>query len=236
MRRTRGSEPARWALAVLALSASLVTSHRSALAHGLPGTDEVLTRFEQFLLEACSPCVKESAPIATLQVGPMKLPAWSRTMGVRTTRAGEISVEALRSYLLGRPSRQLLAVRITLSVATGNPGEMYRMASGIVDDEEAEAFANSLGEIAQAASASPPPDAGADPVEMDLHSGSVRVGVIRLKGEATVYVQAGDIRVLARRPIWDAPGTLYLPIADLTSLKSAIAQAATKIRKMRSGP
>ena len=235
MRGPRVFATAQRPLVVLAMAGSLIAPGGSALAHGTQGADEPLTRFEQFVLDACSPCVKESVPIATLQVPPVKLPAWSRTVGVRTTRPGEISVEALRSHRLGRPGQQLLAVRLTLSVATGNPGEMYRVASGVVDEEEIEALVSGLAEVVQAASASPPADAGADTIEIDLHSGSIRMGVIRLKGESIVYVQTGDIRVLARRPVWDAPATLYLPVADLAMLRGALAQAAMKIRKMRSG-
>ena len=233
MRRTKVSGAARWALGTLAATGMLMVWDLPARAHGPQAADEPVTRFEQFLLESCSPCVKESALIATLPVPPVKLPAWSRTTGVRTTRPGEIIVEALRSHLLGRPSRQLLAVRVTLAVATGNPGEMYRVAAGVVDEEEMGAFVSSLGEIVQAASSSQ--DTGADTVELDLHSGTLRVGVIRLKGESTVYIQAGDVRMFTRRPVWDAPATHYLPVTDLPALRNVMAEAAARVVKMRGG-
>jgi hypothetical protein len=222
-------------LATLVMAGSLVAPARSVSADVAAGVEEPLTRFEKFVLEACSPCVKESSPIATLPVPPVKTAVWARTMAGRMARTGEVGVEALRSSLLGRPSRQLLAVRLTLSVAAGNPIEMYRMATGVVDEEELAAFVSGLDDLAQAAAAPTPPDGGADFVEIDVRSGSVRVGVIRQKGEALAYVQAGDIRVLARRPVWEAPSTFYLPVADLAALRSAVVQAAAKLSRMRSG-
>ena len=110
---------------------------------------------------------------------------------------------------------------------------MYRVASGVVDEEEIGAFVSGLGELVQAASASPPADGNA--VEIDMHSGSVRIGVLRTKGESMVFVQAGDVRAFVRRPVSDAPTTLYLPVADLTALRGAIAQAAAKVQTMRGG-
>jgi len=221
-------------VALLSLAAGLLAAGGPPLAHPPQAADELLSRFEQFLVEGCSPCVREALPIATLPVRPVTIPFSSRNVGVRTTRPGEISVEALRAYLLGRPSRQLLAVRVTLSVATGNPGEMYRMAAGLMDEEEAGAFASGLGEIIQATSGSTPPGAGADGVEIDQTSGTIRVGVARVSRESIVYVQTGDLRVLTRRPVWEASSTIYLPVADLASLRNAIAQAAAKLQQLRS--
>jgi hypothetical protein len=160
----------------------------------------------------------------------------SRGGGARATRPGEITVEALRSHVLGRPSRQSLAIGITLSVATGNPGEMYRMASGTMDEEDVGAFVSGLGDIIQAVGAPTPPGAGANTVEIDQSSGSVRVGVARQNRESTVYVQAGDVRVLGRRSVWEASSTLYLPVSDLPALRGAIVHAAAQLQKMRSRP
>jgi hypothetical protein len=119
-----------------------------------------------------------------------------------------------------------------MSVATGNPAEVYRMAAGVVDEEEIGAFVSGLGEIIQAVSAATPPDATGS-VETDVQTGTIRVGVIRLKGESMAYMQAGDIRVFARRPVWESGAALYLPVADLPALRNAINQAAVRIQKMR---
>lgn len=235
MTRTRTFRSTRRLLAVLALVGSMAMPARSALADGVQSVDEPLTRFEKFLLEVCSPCVRESSALATLPVAPIKTSVWARSAAGRTARAGEVGVEALRSHLLGRPSRQMFAVRLNLSVATGNPGEVYRIASGVVDEEELAAFVSGLGDLVQAATAVAPTDAVVDTVEIDVRGGSIRVGVIRLKGESLAFVQAGDMRILTRRPIWEAPATLYLAVSDLATLRSAIAQAATRLQRMRGG-
>jgi|RhiMethySRZTD1v2_1073278.scaffolds.fasta_scaffold07360_2 hypothetical protein len=234
MARTRGGDTGRRVVALLSLAVGLLAAGGAALAHPPQAADELLSRFEQFLVEGCSPCVREALPIATLPVRPVTIPFSSRNVGVRTTRPGEIGVEALRAHLLGRPSRQLLAVRLTLSVATGSPGEMYRMAAGLMDEEEVGAFVTGLSEIIQAASG-PTLRGGADSVEIDQSSGNVRVGVARVSAESIVYVQTGDLRVLTRRPVWEAASTVYLPVAELAALRNAIAQAGAKLQQLRSG-
>ena len=233
MARTRSGDAGRRVVALLSLAAGLLAAGGAALAHPPQAADELLSRFEQFLVEGCSPCVREALPIATLPVRPVTIPFSSRNVGVRTTRPGEIGVEALRAHLLGRPSRQLLAVRLTLSVATGSPGEMYRMAAGLMDEEEVGAFVTGLGEIIQAASG-PTLRGGADSVEIDQSSGNIRVGVARVSAESIVYVQTGDLRLLTRRPVWEASSTVYLPVTDLAALRNAIAQAAAKLQQLRS--
>ena len=235
MTRTRVGALGRGAVASLAVAGALLSVGAPVTAHPPQNSaEEPVTRFEQFLLGDCSPCVRESFPIATLPVPSVKLPASSRNVSVHTTRRGEIGVDVLRSHLLGRPSRQLWAIRLTLSVATGAPGELYRMAAGIVDEADVPAFVSGVSEIVQAMSAPTPPGAGADTVDIDQSGGTVRVGVARLGGESMVYVQAGDPRVLTRRPVWEASSTVYLPVADLSALRDAIAQAAAKIQQMRS--
>ena len=234
MARTRSGDAGRRVVALLSLAAGLLAAGGAALAHPPQAADELLSRFEQFLVEGCSPCVREALPIATLPVRPVTIPFSSRNVGVRTTRPGEIGVEALRAHLLGRPSRQLLAVRLTLSVATGNPGEMYRMAAGLMDEEEVGAFVTGLTEIIQAASG-PTLRCGADSVEVDQSSGNIRVGVARVSAESIVYVQTGDLRVLTRRPVWEAASTVYLPVSELAALRNAIAQAGAKLQQLRSG-
>ncbi|HKQ65935.1 MAG TPA: hypothetical protein VJZ73_13055 [Methylomirabilota bacterium] len=233
MQRTQGGGTGRRVVALLSLAAGLLGPAGVILAHPPQVADEPLSRFEQFLVEGCSPCVREALPIATLPVRPVTIPFSSRNVGVRTTRPGEIGVEALRAHLLGRPSRQLLAVRLTLSVATGSPGEMYRMAAGLIDEEEVGAFVTGLGEIIQATSGSTL-RGGPDSVEIDQSSGNIRVGVGRVSAESIVYVQTGDLRLLTRRPVWEASSTVYLPVADLAALRNAIAQAAAKLQQLRS--
>ena len=233
MFRTRCGDTGRRVVALLSLAAGLMVAGGAALAHPPQAPEELLSRYEQFLVEGCTPCAREAVPVATLPVRPVTIPFSSRNIGVRTTRPGEIAVEALRAHLLGRPSRQQLAVRVTLSVATGSPGEMYRMAAGMMDEEEVGAFVTGLGEIIQAASG-PTLRSGADSIEIDQSSGNIRVGVARVSAEPIVYVQTGDLRVLTRRPVWEAASTVYLPVADLAALRNAIAQAGAKLQQLRS--
>src|SRR5262245_15436344 len=95
-------------LAALVMVGSLAVPTHSALADGTAPADEPITRFEKFLLETCTPCVRESSTLATLPVAPARTAALARSTAGRAPRAGEVGVEALRSYLLGRPSRQML--------------------------------------------------------------------------------------------------------------------------------
>jgi hypothetical protein len=231
MAREGASASARLTLAVL--TAAGVIAAASARADGPQGVDEPLTRFERFALAGCTPCVKESVPIATVAVPAVKLAALVRAAAGRVSRAGEIGVEVLRAYQLGRASRQMLALRVTLSIPTGNPGEMYRLASGVVDEDEVAGLAVALREIAQTASAPTAPAPGTETMEIDVHTGSVRLGILRLRENSVAYVQAGDIHLLARRPVWEAPGTLYLPPTELPALVRAIAEAAAKVQSMR---
>jgi len=98
----------------------------------------------------------------------------ARPTAGRLTRPGEVAVEVLRAYQLGQSTRQLLALRLTLSVATGTPGEVYRLASGVVDDADVGALASAVREISQTAASSTAPAPGVDTVEIDIHSGQHR--------------------------------------------------------------
>ncbi len=63
-------------LTVLAM-AGVMTGGRLAHANGLqghPGAAEPPTRFERFVVNTCSPCVKETHLISTLTVAPIKTP------------------------------------------------------------------------------------------------------------------------------------------------------------------
>jgi len=123
----------------LIVAASLVATAHPAHANGAHGatvTVEPPTRFERFVLGACSPCVKETHPIATIAAPPLKLAAFPRVVTIQMTRPGEIGIEVLRAHPLGRPSRQQLALRVAVSISAGAPGEMYRIGTGVLDEEE----------------------------------------------------------------------------------------------------
>lgn len=220
------------ALALLAAGLAWPDHGRIARAHeGVRAADEPPTRFEHFLLAGCAPCVTESYPVATLPTGAAKISGLPRSGAAQPGRAGEIRVEALRAYPLGRPSRQLLALRLTLSVAVGAGGELYRVAVGLVDEEEVAALATAISDIVRLGAA--PSDAGAELTNASIRGGSLRIGLLRWRDESVAYAQAGELSVLALRAVWDIPGTLYLPSDQLPALASAIGRAAAKIQQMR---
>ena len=226
---------ARVSLAVALLAAGLAwPDHgRIARAHeGVPAAAEPPTRFEQFLLSGCVPCVTESHPVATLATGAAKISGLPRSGGAQPGRAGEIRIEVLRAYTLGRPSQQRLALRMTLSVAVGPGSELYRLAVGLVDEVEVPALSVAISDIARAAAAAPP-DAGVEHADASVREGSLRIGLLRLRDERVAYAQAGDPSVLALRAVWDVPTTIYLPPDQLPALAGAIGQAAAKLRRLR---
>jgi hypothetical protein len=233
--RSPVNPPGRKVLAVAALAVALAWPVRAGHAdpfHSAPGVNEPPTRFERFVLLGCTPCVTESHPVATLPIRALKLPAFSR--GVVGSRPGEVRVEALRAYELGRPSRQLLAMRLTLSVASPTPSgtELYRMAVGLLDEEEVPTLASAITEIANLARASPAA-AGAETIDTSFRGGSVRIGLLRFQGETVAYLQAGDLQALALRPVWEVASTTYMPPDELPALASVIDRLAAKVRQLR---
>ena len=220
-------------LVLLAVGLAPPLHDQGAHAHeGIRATDEPPTRFEQFLLSGCEPCVTESHLVATVPTGPPKISGLPRSGAAQPGRSGEIRVEALRAYQLGRPSRQLLALRVTLSVAVGVGGDLYRVGLGLVDEGEVPALSAAISDIARLAAAAPL-DAGIEHADASVRGGSLRIGLLRLQGESVAYAQAGDLSVLVLRAVWDVPTTMYLPPDQLPALASAIVKAATKIRQLR---
>jgi hypothetical protein len=216
-------------------AATLVVA--ASVAQGAPGPEaaEQPTRFERFVVAACLPCVKETHPIARIATVPLKPDAFRPMAAARMTKSGEIGIEVLRAYRLDVPSRQQLALRVSLSLATGAPGEMYRIAVGVLDEQEISALLDAIKEMART-TATAPALVGEETVEVDFHGGSLRVGVLRVRRNAAAYVQAGNLHPLERWAIWEAPTTMYLAVDQLPALADAIGQGAAKIQKLRSGP
>jgi hypothetical protein len=214
-----------------AVMPSFHTAHANGL-HGRSSTEEPPTRLERFLLDGCSPCTRETYPVTTLAISPLTFTAHPRIPSTHLARHGEISVDVLRVYQLGWPSRQTLALRMTLSVSTGSGAELFRLAAGIVDDEEVIALGAAIADMAVAVTTQP--ETGGE-VEIEFHTGTLRIGVMRTRGESLSYIQAGDISILTLRPTWQTPTTLYLSVADMTLLSNAVGQAASKIQALRSG-
>jgi hypothetical protein len=191
------------------------------------------TVFERFVLSACAPCIRESFAIASLPVAPMTLAGFPRTAAGSAARPGEIAIEVLRAQQPGRPDWRSLALRVTLLVPTGAGGDLFRLGTGLLDGGEVPALARAVGEMARLA-ATPAGDGAADTADIDFHGGTLRVGVLRIRGDAVGYVQTGDLSTLLQRAVWEVPTTLYLPVKDLPEVAAALGKAAAKIEQARS--
>ena len=216
----------------LALAVALVMAPSAARANGDP-VGGPPTVFERFVLSACVPCIRETHPIASLPIAPMTLPGFPRTAAGAAARPGEIAVEVLHAYQPGRPDWRSLALRVTLLVPSGVGGDLFRLGSGLLDGVDVRPLAQAVADMARLASA-PPGDSRAESVDMDFHGGTLRIGVVRMRGDAVGYVQAGDLPILLQRAVWEVPTTLYVPVKDLSTLAAALAQAAARIEQIRS--
>lgn len=230
-------------VAVLALAGQVLLV--PAVSHGNgDGTTGPPTVFERFVLSACAPCLRESFPIAILPVTPLTLTGFPRAAAAAASRPGEIAIDVLRAQQPGRPDWRSLALRLTLSVVSGPNGETYRLGTGLLDGADARTLAQAVAQMAKSATsmagtavtAGAPGatgDPGAESVDEDFHGGTVRVGLLRLRSDAVVYVQTGDLPTLMQRAIWEVPTTLYLPVTDLPALAAALAQAVVTIERPR---
>jgi hypothetical protein len=216
----------RLALAVLLALAPSVARTNGDPVGGPP------TVYERFVLSACTPCVRETHAIASLPIAPMTLPGFPRTAAGTAARPGEIAIEVQRAYQPGRPDWQSLALRMTLLVPSGAGGDVFRLGSGLLDAADVGPLAQAVGDMARLA-AGAPDDSRAESVDMDYHGGSLRVGVVRIRGDAVGYVQTGDLPVLLQRAVWEVPTTLYVPVKDLPAVAAALGQAAARIEQIR---
>jgi hypothetical protein len=177
--------------------------------------------------------MREVHAVGVMAAPSLRLSALARMTG-QMTRQGEINIDVVRAYPLGRSNRQRLALRVTLSVATGGAGDVYRLGTALVDDEDIPALADAIGDIARALPGLLA--AGDESAEAEFHAGSLRVGVVRLRAESAAYLQSGDVATLALRPVWEVPTTVYLALAQWPALESLVRQAAARAQKLRSGP
>jgi hypothetical protein len=214
----------------LALAAALAVAPAAAGANGDPAGGPA-TVFERFVLSACTPCVRETYPIASLPIAPMTLAGFPRTVAGTAGRPGEIAIEVQHAYQPGRPDWRSLALRVTLLVPSGVGGDLFRLGSGLLDGVDARALAQAVREMARLAAT--PTDSRAESVDVDFHGGSLRIGVLRIRGDAVGYVQTGDLPTLLQRAVWEVPTTLYVPVKDLPEVAAALAQAAARIEQVR---
>ena len=215
----------------LVLLLALAAAPSIARSNGDGGGAGPPTVFERFVLSACSPCVRESYPIATLPIAPLPLPGFPRS-APSVARPGEIAIEVLRAHQPGRSDWKSLALRVTLSVSTGAGGDLFRLGTGLLDGADVRALAQAVDVMARIATA-PPGEPRPETVDADFHGGTLRLGVLQIRGDAVGYIQTGDLPVLLQRAVWEVPTTLYLPVKDLPGIASALEQAAARIDQVR---
>jgi hypothetical protein len=155
-----------------------------------------------------------------------------RAAAASGARPGEIAFEVLRAYQPGRPDWKSLALRVTLSVATGPGGDLFRLGTGLLDGSEVRALAQAVGEMGRVATAAPA-EPRADSIDADFHGGTLRVGVLQIRGDAVGGVQTGDLPILLQRAVWDVPTTLYVPLKDLGDVEAVLGRAAARIDQVR---
>jgi hypothetical protein len=143
------------AIALLAAAPAAARANGDSVAGGPP------TVFERFVLSACSPCLRESYPVASLAVAPLTWPGFPRAAAGIASRPGEIAIEVLRAQQVGRPDWKSLALRVTLSVMASAGGETYRLGTGLLDAVDVRALVQAAADMARSAAA-PPASPGAE--------------------------------------------------------------------------
>lgn len=211
---------------LLAAAASASWANGDGAASGPP------TVFERFVLSACAPCTREVHAIASLAVSPLLWPGFPRGVVGVASRPGTISIEVLRAQQVDRPDWKAVALRMTLSVVAGSGGETYRLGVGLLDAADVRGLARAAADMARIARETAT-GGGAESADVDFHGGSLRVGLLRVRGERIGYVQAGDLATIVLRDVWDVPTTLYLPVTDLPALATALGQAAAAVERLR---
>jgi hypothetical protein len=199
--------------------------------HGLEPRAEPPTRFEQFLRTDCSPCVRESFPVATLSTPAMRLPGPPAQAPPVMARTGEIRIDVVRAYPLGRPSQQFLAMRATLFGSAGG-GQVFRLAVGLVDESDVGLVAAAVADLTQAL-ATPVAEPAAETLEIEVQRGTVRVGAFRAFGAAAGYIQAGEFLGLPPPTPTQPQGALFLPVSELAALEAVLGRVATAMRTLR---
>jgi hypothetical protein len=234
-----GTPKMRLAFVVATLFAEVLMPH-GILAHpaepGATAAPMPPTLYERFIRFGCVPCVQDAHLVKAVPISAAKLPSLPGVMaGAQLMpRQGEIRFEVMRASELGRETRQLLAVRLTLSAGMGTASGMqfFPLGFGIVDAEDAADLLHAVRQIVNAAKA-PQTSSGADMTTIDYYRGSVRVGLVRIGGESIAYLQVGDIPLLAERPVWQIPTTLFIGLSELPALVPVLTDVVTKIRGMR---
>jgi hypothetical protein len=204
----------------------------TALANGLhvvQGISDPPTRLERFLRDDCTTCVRGSYPVGSIPLSPLKLMGFSPPVTNLMTRSGEVRFEIVRAYPLDRTTQQYFGLRASLWIASGG-GQLYRLAVGLVDDQDLALLATAVAEITRAAESA---KTDADTLEIEVHMGSLRIGALRTSDAVVGYMQLGDVHALAPPSTLDAQNTLFMSLTDLSTVGKAIAEANARIGALR---
>src|SRR5262245_24128645 len=188
----------RRACAVLALVGVVAGGSAIGSAHDLiPGQtrEEPNTTFEAVTADSCSPCVRDSYTIAAMPLASLRSAAFGPTVANMMSRGGEVRIEVVRAYPLGKPTQPVLAMRATLAIKTGD-GQILPVTNGLVDEEDVGVLATAVGNMLKAATRRPAEEPIPDVTELEFHAGALRVGTMRVRAEDVAYLQAGNMRLL----------------------------------------
>jgi hypothetical protein len=219
----------------LALIGLMAVGPEVGYAHELLSSqarEEPTTAFETLLVEICSPCVRDSYAVAALPIVPSRPLGFGPAVTSVMARGGEVRFELVRAYPLGKVSQQFLAMRVTLFIKTGD-GQLYPIATGLLDEEEVTILATAVDDISKTASIRRAEELTPDTTEMEFHAGSLRVGTLRIRGAEVAYIQAGNVQSLRAPTPFETTSAMFLPVSDLPAVHHAIGQVAHRIRKLR---
>jgi hypothetical protein len=200
--------------------------------HDGPGT-EPATKFERLVVRECAPCLRETYAVAAVAAPPLKPTGFSAQLLSAMARSGEARFEVLRGARAGRTGEQF-AMRVELFLASGGPTPtLFRLASGLLDEEHLAPLAAALAEMVRAVERPADAPGGPDITELEYHAGSLRLGVLRTRPATVAYVQAGDPEILRAPSVAEGLGALFWQPADLPALADAVNRVLARIAELR---
>jgi hypothetical protein len=221
-----------WRAVFLLLAMTAVSPAEANGRHDTPGT-EPPTKFERLVIRDCMPCLREAYAVAAVAAPPLKPAGFSAQLLGAMARAGEAKFEVLRGARSGRTGEQF-AMRVDLFLASGGPTPvLFRLASGLLDEEHLGPLATALAEMIRVAEQPADATGGPDTSELEYHAGSLRVGVLRTRAATVAYLQAGDLDLLRAPSVADGLSALFWQPADLPALADAVNRVLARIRELR---
>src|SRR5258708_30718052 len=130
-------------------------------------------------------------------------------------------------------NQQHLAMRVALSVTTGLQGQTYSLGTALVDEADVPELAGTIADMAGAVGSAAARSA-AEVGDLEFHGDTMRIGVIRIRDESIVYIQAwssSDLPRLALKQVWEVP-SLYLPVSAFPPLRAPVREGNITIQRM----